>query len=103
MKGCQLAVLMCGAATAMKITTAASLTNTIAVLNLADSLTPTESSNDSNSTMTMAGTLAMPPSRGAWVSAGGRCMPINSRILPKYPDQPMATVETVAIGWSGYF
>jgi hypothetical protein len=88
-----------GAATTMKIKTAASLTNTMTVLKRADSRTPIDSNTDSSSTMTMAGTLAMPPSSGALVSACGRCKPSSSRILPKYPDQPMATVE-VAMAYS---
>ncbi len=88
----------------MKAITTVSLMNTTMLLTVADSDTPTTSSEVTARMATMAGRFITPVAitapaasltgtPGAAVSAGGMTMCMSRRRLAKYPDQPTATVE----------
>ena len=74
--------------------TTASLMATMTLLTKELCLTPRMLTKATTAKMRTAGRLTMPPSWGAMVSAVGKVIPKFMRMLLKYPDQPMATVDT---------
>src|SRR5438552_17049299 len=89
MNGDQLAGFTANAPTAMKNSTTAILIATIMLVTRALSLMPMINKTGSASTISAAGRLMMPPSKGVLMSATGRGMPTLSMILTRSTENPI--------------